>query len=67
MPSNALELLVAEVGDELQGATEGSDEPVQDVLSGDVAAFDLRDPGDRNAHPGGDLFLGHATALAHLG
>jgi hypothetical protein len=28
-------LLVAEVGDELEGAAEGGDEPVEDVLGGD--------------------------------
>jgi len=32
----------------------------------DVAAFDLGDPGDRDAHPGGYLLLGHPAALAHL-
>ena len=60
-------LLVAEVGDELEGAAEGGDEPVEDVLSGDVAAFDLGDAGDGDAHPGGDLLLGEPAALAHLG
>lgn len=34
--SGNLELLVAEVGDELEGAAEGDDEAVQDVLGGDV-------------------------------
>ena len=38
------ELLVAEVGDELEGAAEGGDVAVEDVLGGDVAAFDLGDP-----------------------
>jgi hypothetical protein len=44
-------LLVAEVGDELEGAAERGDVgdigdvAVQDVLSRDVAAFDLGDPG----------------------
>ena len=44
--SGDLELLVAEVGDELQSAAEGGDVAVQDVLGGDVAAFDLGDPGN---------------------
>jgi hypothetical protein len=39
--SGDLELLVAEVGDELEGAAEGGDVAVQDVLGGDVPAFDL--------------------------
>ena len=65
--SGDLELLVAEVGDELEGAAEGGDEPVKDVLSGNVAAFDLGHPGDRHAHPGGDLLLGHTAPLAHFG
>src|ERR1700728_139917 len=55
--SGDLELLVAEVGDEFQGAAEGGDVAVQDVLGGDVAAFDLGYPGDRDAHPGGYLLL----------
>jgi hypothetical protein len=33
------ELLVAEVGDELQGAPEGGDEPVEDILGGDMEAW----------------------------
>src|SRR5450755_2409175 len=65
--SGNLELLVAEVGDELEGAAEGGDEAVQDILGGDIAVFDLGDPGDRDAHPCGDLLLGHPAALAHLG
>src|ERR1017187_2474095 len=56
--SGDLELLVAEVGDELEGSAERGDEAVQDVLGGDVAAFDLGDPDDRDAHPGGYLLLG---------
>jgi hypothetical protein len=44
-----LELLVAEVGDELEGAAQGCDEAVEDVLSGHIAAFDLGDAGDRDA------------------
>ena len=41
--SGGLELLVAEVGDEIEGAAEGGDVAVQDVLGGDVASFDLGD------------------------
>ena len=41
-----LELLVAEVGDEFEGTAEGGDVAVQDVLGGDVAAFDLGYPGN---------------------
>lgn len=44
--SGDLELFVAEVGDELEGTAEGGDVAVQDVLGGDVAAFNLGDPGD---------------------
>lgn len=40
--SRDLELLVAEVGNELEGAAERGDEAVQDVLSGDVAALGPR-------------------------
>jgi hypothetical protein len=40
------QLLVTEVGDELEGAAERGDEAVQRVLGRPVAAFDLRDPGD---------------------
>src|ERR1022692_4810488 len=65
--SGDLELLVAEVGDELEGAAERGDEAVQDVLRGDVAAFDLGDPRDRDAHPGSYLLLGQPAPLAHLG
>ena len=39
--SGDLELLVAEVGDELEGAPEGGDVAVQDVLGGDITALDL--------------------------
>jgi hypothetical protein len=53
--SGDFELLVAEIGDELQGAAEGSDEPVEDIVGGHVPAFDLGDPGDRHAHLGGHL------------
>jgi hypothetical protein len=49
-----------------RGAAKGGDEPAQDVLGGDVAALDLRDPGDRYAHPGGYLLLGHPAPLTHL-
>jgi hypothetical protein len=55
-------LLVAEVGDELEGAAQDGDVAVKDVLGGDVAAFDLRDPGDGDADAGGDLFLGQAAS-----
>src|ERR1019366_1415293 len=65
--SGDLELLVAEVGDELEGSAERGDEAVQDVLGGDVAAFDLGDPGDRDAHPSGYLLLGHPAPLTYLG
>ena len=44
--SGDLELLVAEVCDELEGTAEGGDVAVQDVLGGDVAAFDLGYPGN---------------------
>jgi len=44
--SGNLELLVAEVGDEFEGAAEGGDVAVPGVLGGDVAAFDLGNPGD---------------------
>jgi hypothetical protein len=44
-----LELLVAEVGDEFEGTAEGGDVAVQDVLGGDVAAFDLGYPADASA------------------
>jgi hypothetical protein len=54
--SGDLELFVSEVSDELEGAAERGDEAIPDVLSGDVAAFDLGDAGDRDAHPGGYLF-----------
>jgi len=43
--SGDLELLVAEVGDELESAPEGGDVAVQDVLGGDITALD-RDPAD---------------------
>jgi Domain of unknown function (DUF4411) len=65
--SGDLELLVAEVGDELERAAEGGDEPVQHVLGGHVTAFDLGHPGNRHAHPGGYLLLGHPAPLAQLG
>jgi hypothetical protein len=39
--SGDLELLVAEVCDELEGAAEGRDVAVQDVLGGYVSAFNL--------------------------
>jgi hypothetical protein len=39
--SGNLELLVAEVGDDLEGAAESGDVTVQDILGGDVPAFDL--------------------------
>jgi hypothetical protein len=65
--SGDLELLVAEVGDELESATEGGDVAVQDVLCGDIAAFDLGDPGNRNTHPDRHLLLCHPAPLAHLG
>jgi hypothetical protein len=44
--SGDLELLVAEVGDELEGAAKGRDIAVQDILSGDVSSFDLGNPGN---------------------
>ena len=40
------ELLVAEVGDELEGSAQCGDEPAQRVLGGDLSAFDLGDPRD---------------------
>src|SRR5215467_8677408 len=61
--SGDLELLVAEVGDEIEGPAEGGDVAVQDVLGGDVTGSDLRDAGDRDAHAGGHLFLGRAATL----
>jgi hypothetical protein len=65
--SGQFELLVAEVGDELEGAAECGDEPAEHVLGGDVSAFDLGDSRDRHSHPGRDLLLGHPAPLAHLG
>jgi hypothetical protein len=44
--SGELELLVAEVGDELEGAAKGGDVAVQDILGGDVSSFDLGNPGN---------------------
>src|SRR4029077_14011258 len=70
--------LVAEVGYELEGAAEGGNVAVQDVLGGDVAAFDVGaacgalaacDRGDACAgapNPVASRLLGHPAPLAHL-
>ena len=62
--SGDLELLVTEVGDELEGAAEGGDEPAQHVLGGDVTALDLGDSRDGHPHPDGDLLLGQPAFSA---
>ncbi len=63
------ELLVAEVGDELERAAEPGDEAVEDVLGRQRRhfLFDLRDPGDPRRPSGRDLLLGQPAALAHPG
>jgi hypothetical protein len=60
------ELLIAEVGDELESAAEGGDEPAQYILGGDIAALDLGNPGNRYTHPDSDLLLSHSAPLAHF-
>jgi hypothetical protein len=44
--SGDLELLLAEVGNELEGAAKGGDVAVQHILGGDVSSFDLGNPGN---------------------
>ena len=59
--------LVAEIGDEVQSASEGLDVAGDDLEGGDLAVLDLGYPGDADAHRGGDLLLAQAELLAGLG
>jgi hypothetical protein len=58
---------VVEVDRLVQSAAEGDGESGEDVLPGDLAAFDLRYSAFGDAHAVGDLLLGHAAGSAYLG
>src|SRR5690349_11597143 len=58
---------VVEVDRLVEAAAEGGGVAGKDVVSGDLAAFDLRDPALGNAHAVGDLSPGEAAGTADLG
>ena len=51
----------------MEPAAEGGGVAGEDVVSGDLAAFDLGDPALGDAHAVGDLLLGQAAGAADLG
>jgi len=60
-------LQLAEVGHEVQPASEGLDVAGDDFEGGDLVVLDLGYAGDADAHGGGDLLLAQAQLLAGLG
>src|SRR5690349_19945434 len=65
--SGDLPAAVAEGGNDVQGPTGNADIAADDVDARDVAMLDLANPGLGDAEHLGDLRLGQACGLAHLG
>src|SRR5689334_20856379 len=61
------DVAVVEVDRLVESAAEGGGVAGEDIVSRDLAAFDLGDPALGDAHAVGDLLLGQAAGAADLG